>query len=164
MCETAETSVPLTPCHSPGRGLPPAPFPIPGSSPSPRRGGGEVAIPGELLAPPRGTGFEFILGIGRVPGSVLGFRKFTSCYPACFPSRASRGELPPPRPRPRTSRLSQLRSLPSAHQLPTTFGGDGSYPRSVLVYALLVCINFKRCHVCSLSHPGASVYHWSTQA
>lgn len=126
-----------------------------------------VATPGEPLAPPGGTGFEFILGIGRVRGSVLGFRKFTSCYPACSPSQVSRGEpppQPPPSPRPRTSRLSRLSCLPSAHQPPTTIGGDGSYPGSVLVYAVFVCISFKRCHVSSLSHPGASVYHWSTQA
>lgn len=114
-----------------------------------------MAIPGEPRAPPGGTGFEFILGIGRIRGSVLGFRKFTSSgYPACSPSRVSRGEPGPhPRPEPPDSQDSVV-SPPHPSPL----------PRSVLVYALLVCISFKRCPISSLSHPGASVYHCSTQA
>ncbi|XP_074208901.1 uncharacterized protein LOC141574981 [Camelus bactrianus] len=48
------------------------------------RGGGS---PGEPRTPTGGTCFELIIGRGRVQRPVLGFRKFTSSYLHCSPSR-----------------------------------------------------------------------------
>ncbi|CAI9172097.1 unnamed protein product [Rangifer tarandus platyrhynchus] len=107
------------------RGSPPAPLPIPGSSPSPRRGGGEVAIPGEPRAPPGGTGFEFILGIGRIRGSVWALG---NSPPATLPAlpAGSPGENPPPTPAPN---LQVLRIQSSPLRTPAPYHVLGGWLR-----------------------------------
>lgn len=118
--------------------------PTPGSSPSPRDGPGEVAAGvrggGRVAAPTGGTGFELIIGRGRVPGPVQGFRKFPSSYLHCSPA----GDHCPLREPPEApGRNDPIISPADTSRLPRFMGGRS--PPFSSVYALFVYISFKRC-------------------